>query len=364
MTVGHANDSNGIHHMMKALITANLDPQSLTRLRDELDIDVDYGPIQKRDGRLPEEEFRERLHDVDILIVGYEGVSSSVLEEADSLKIIACARGGPDANVDIDSATEHGIPVLYAPGRNAVSVADFTWGEILAAMRNIAHAHHLLHTGTYTGNPRADAASGGNREDVTWGMGQDSPYVNLKGPELEGKTVGIVGMGAVGQEVAKRAQGFGVDLLGYDPYIGADEMAEYDTKKMELDKLLQKSDVVTAHVPVTDSTRGLLGEEEFATMKEGAYFINNARGAIINQDALVEALRSGGIRGAALDVYDMEPIPEDHPLLELDNVVTTPHLAGAAEEVISRHSKMLIDDIEAILREESPIRVANEETLS
>ncbi|WP_224268012.1 2-hydroxyacid dehydrogenase [Haloprofundus salinisoli] len=349
---------------MKTLITANFQDESLARLRDGLGMDVEYMPIAERDGRLPEDEFREHLRDTNVLIVGYEGVPAELLDEAADLQLIACTRGGPDANVDIEAATDRGIPVLYAPGRNAVSVADFTWGQILSAMRNIAHAHHLLHTGTYTGDPQSDAAGGGSREDVTWGMGRDSPYVTLKGPELAGKTVGIAGMGAVGREVAKRARGFEVDLLGYDPYIDAKEMAQYDAEKVDLDDLLRRSDVVTVHVPVTDSTRGLIDANEFETMKESAYFINNARGAIINQEALLEQLRSGGIRGAALDVYDMEPIPDDHPLLDLDNVVTTPHLAGAAEEVIERHSKMLVDDIEAILNSEQPSHVANEEALS
>lgn len=348
---------------MKTLVTANFDSDALNQLR-EMGLDVEYTPIADREGRLSEEEFQEQLQGVEVLIVGYEGVPETVIDNTETLQIIACTRGGPDANVDIEAAIERGIPVLYAPGRNAVSVADFTWGEILAVMRNIAHAHHLLRTGTYTGNPQSDAASGGSREDVTWGMGQDSPYVNLKGPELESKTIGVVGMGAVGQEVAKRAQGFEVDLVGFDPYIDADTMAEYDTEKVELDELLELSDVVTAHVPVTDSTRGLIGKEEFETMKESAYFINNSRGAIIDQDALVEQLQAGGIRGAALDVYDMEPIPNDHELLDLDNVVTTPHLAGAAEEVIKRHSDMITNDISALLNGDEPTYIANEETLS
>lgn len=348
---------------MKTLVTANFDPHALDRLR-ELDLDIEYIPIADRERRLSEAELREQVRDAKIFVVGYEGVPESIIDDAEELQTIACTRGGPDANVDIEAATERGIPVLYAPGRNAVSVADFTWGEILAVMRNIAHAHHLLHTGTYTGNPHSDAASGGSREDVTWGMGQDSPYVNLKGPELEGKTVGVIGMGAVGREVAKRAQGFDVNLLGFDPYIDAETMAEFDTERVELNQLLHQSDIVTVHVPVTDSTRGLLGSDEFAAMKDSAYFINNARGAIIDQNALLEELQTGGLRGAALDVYDKEPIPNDHPLLDLDNVVTTPHLGGAAEEVIERHSKMIVDDIEALLANEDPTYIANEEALS
>jgi D-3-phosphoglycerate dehydrogenase len=349
---------------MNVVVTANLSQDALSRLRDDLGAEVEYRPIEERDGRLPDDELRTLVEDAEILIVGYEGVPERTIEAAPNLRLIACTRGGPDANVDIDAATERGIPVVYAPGRNAVSVADFTWGQILSAMRNIARAHHLLRTGRYTGTPRADAASGGRREDVTWGMGRESPYVRLKGPELSGKVVGVIGMGAVGREVAKRASGFEVDLLGFDPYIDADAMAAYDAEKVDLDELLERSDVVTVHVPVTDGTRGLIGADEFEAMKESAYFVNNARGAIIDQDALVEQLRSGGLRGAALDVYDTEPIPEDHPLFDLDNVVTTPHLAGAAEEVIERHSKMVVDDIEAYLDGREPTHVANEETLA
>jgi len=347
---------------MKALVTANLSSEALGRLEDH-GFDVDYAPIAERDARLPEDEFIDRLQGVDVLIVGYEGVSERVLDAAEELRIIACARGGPDANVDIEAATEHGIPVLYAPGRNAVSVADFTWGLILSVARQIARAHHLLHTGTYTGEPVSDAASGGEREDVTWGVAQDSPFATLKGPELSGKTIGSVGMGAIGQEVAARAHGFGVDLLGYDPYVDAEGMADHDVDKVELETLLEESDFVTVHCPVTDSTRGLLGTEEFDAMKESAFFINTARGAIVDQDALVESLQNGGIRGAALDVYDREPLPEDHPLLELDNVVTTPHLAGAAEEVVDRHSRMILDDIEALFDGTQPAHIADDAVL-
>ena len=348
---------------MKTLITANFDPDVLGSLEDELGFDIEYAPISERDGRLSEAEFRTRLDGVEVLVVGYEGVSESVLAEADDLRIIACPRGGPDANVDIEAATDHGIPVLYTPGRNAKSVGDFTWGQILAVCRNIAHAHHLLHTGTYTGEPRADAAEGGSREDVTWGLGKDSPYTVLKGTELADKQVGLIGLGAVGQEVAKRAAGFEVDLVAYDPFVESEEMADYGAEKVDLDELLETSDIVSVHVPVTDATRGLLGPKEFDRMKEGAYFINNARAAVIDSDALLEALQSGGLRGAALDVYAEEPIPEDHPLLDLDTVVTTPHLGGATDSVITRHSEMIKADLEAVLDGDEPTHIANEDAL-
>ncbi|WP_253736951.1 2-hydroxyacid dehydrogenase [Halohasta salina] len=348
---------------MKTLITANFDPDVLTSLEDELGLEVEYEPISEREGRLSEEAFRQRLDGVELLVVGYEGVSESVLADAEALRIIACPRGGPDANVDIEAATDHGIPVVYTPGRNAKSVGDFTWGQILAVCRNIAHAHHLLHTGSYTGEPRADAAEGGSREDVTWGLGKESPYTVLKGTELADKRVGLVGLGAVGQEVAKRAQGFEVDLVAYDPFVDADEMAAYGAEKVDLDVLLETSDIVSVHVPVTDATRGLLGPEEFDRMKQGAYFINNARAAVVDSDALLDALQSGDLRGAALDVYEEEPIPDDHPLLDLDTVVTTPHLGGATDSVISRHSEMIKADLEALLAGDEPAHIANEEVL-
>jgi len=348
---------------MNTLITANFDPDVLASLEAELGLDISYEPISERDGRLSEEAFRQRLEGVEILIVGYEGVSESVIAEAEDLRIIACPRGGPDANVDIEAATDHGIPVLYTPGRNAKSVGDFTWGQILAVCRNIAHSHHLLHTGTYTGEPRADAAEGGSREDVTWGLGAESPYTVLKGTELAEKRVGLVGLGAVGQEVAKRAAGFEVELVAYDPFVDADEMAEYGAEKVDLDELLETSDIVSVHVPVTEATRGLIGAEEFELMKEGAYFINNARAAIVDSDAMLAALESGSLGGAALDVYDEEPIPDDHPLLDLDNVVTTPHLGGATDSVITRHSRMIKADLEAVLAGDDPAHIANEEVL-
>lgn len=349
---------------MKALVTANLDETSLDRLRIELGMDVDYRPIAERPERLSEDELIEALDEVEVFIVGYEGISEDVLDAATDLRIIACARGGPDANVDIESATERGIPVLYAPGRNAVSVADYTLGMLLAAARNIAHSHHLLHTGTHTGDPKADSAAGGEREDVTWGIAQGSPYVELQGPELERKTLGIVGLGAIGKKVVNRAAGFDVEMIGFDPFVDADRMAELGVEKTDLETLCSDSDFVTVHVPVTDETRGLIGREEFKRMGENCYFINTARGAIIDQDALIDQLRDGELAGAALDVYDEEPLPEDHELLSFSNVVTTPHLAGAAAEVIDRHSAMITDDIAALQADEEPEHLVNEGILA
>jgi len=348
---------------MKALVTANMDERSLDRLETDLGLDVTYRPIADRDDRYSPAELEEFLEGVGVFVVGFEGIPPALLDATD-LQVIACSRGGPDANVDIAAATERDIPVLYAPGRNAVSVADFTLGLMLAAARHIAHGHHLLHEGVYTGEPQADTAAGGEREDVTWGVAAGSPYVALKGPELYDKQLGLVGFGDIGREVTKRAAGFGMDVVAYDPYVDAEEMAAAGARKVDLEELCRESTFVSVHCPVTEDTRGLIGEAEFDAMPEDAYFINTARGAIIDQDALVEALQDERLRGAALDVYDKEPLPEDHPLLGMDNVVTTPHLGGAAEEVIERHSEMLVDGLEQLLDGKRPENVANPDTLA
>jgi D-3-phosphoglycerate dehydrogenase len=326
-------------------------------------MDVDYRPISNRSGRLPPEEFKEALTGVDVLIVGYEGVSPDVIDAVADLKIIACTRGGPDANVDISAATERGIPVLYTPGRNAISVADFTLGLIISVARHIADGHHRLQTGEFTGKPQTDSASGGEREDVSWGVGEGAPYTELKGPELQGKTLGLVGLGNIGQKVAARATGFGLNVVAFDPYIDEDTMKEHSVEKVSLEDLCRESDFVSIHCPVTDSTRGLIGKEEFDLMRDNAYFINTARAAIVDQNALVETLDANGLRGAALDVYDEEPIPTGHPLLGRDNVVTTPHIGGASEDVIDHHSEMIYAGIKAVLDGEKPKYVAEEEVL-
>lgn len=346
---------------MNVLITANVDSDALGRFEHDLEMNVTYRPIGDREARFPPVETKELIEDVDVFVVGYEEVSADIMAAADSLRLIGCPRGGPDANIDIAAATERNIPVVYAPGRNAISVADMTLGLILGVVRHIPRAHRLLHDGVYTGNPQSNAS--GEREDVTWGVAKNTPYMDLKGPELDGTVLGIVGLGAIGRLVAERASGFGMEIVAADPFIDAETMAERDVEKVELDGLLARSDVVTVHSPVTDETRGMIGEAEFGRMKESAYFINTARAALTDQLALVRELEAGGLRGAALDVYDDEPLPENHPLFDLPNVVTTPHIAGAAEEVPGRGAKLVTDGIEAVLNGNEPEHIANPETI-
>jgi D-3-phosphoglycerate dehydrogenase len=349
---------------MRVLVTANMSDESLDRLRNDLGFEVDYHPRSVRKDKYSLDKTAELLKNTEIFIVGYEGVSGQLMDQADDLEVIASSRGGPEANIDIGAATERGIPVLYSPGRNAVSVADFTIGLMISVSRHIAYAHQLLHTGTYTGEPSGDAVTHGEREDVTWGAGKNSPYVHLKGPELNEKCLAIIGMGDIGKRVAQRAKGFGMDIRGYDPFVDTETMAEYGVTKIDdLHSLLPSADFITLHVPVNDHTRGLIGPDEFELMHTEAYFINTARGALIDQDALLKQLDQGTIGGAALDVYDDEPLPDSHPLLDHPNVVTTPHLGGAAYEVIDRHSKMVVDGIAALYSGDQPDHIANQEVL-
>lgn len=346
-----------------ALITANLSQAGREFLETTLDLELTYRPIEDRDSRFSPEEMENLLDGIEILVVGYEGVTAELLDAAVDLEIIACPRGGPDANIDIKAATDRGIPVLYTPGRNADSVADFTIGLLIGVNRYIPHSHHLLHQGEYTGNLQDDSVSGGSREDVTWGVGKNAPYAVFKGVELRDKTIGIVGLGAIGRKVAKRARGFGMDIVAYDPYVDAEEMEEQDVKKVDLTTLCQMSNVVSVHTVVTDETRGLIGAEEFDAMRDDAYFVNTARASIADQDALIEALQDGRLAGAALDVFEEEPLPMDHNLFQLDNVVTTPHIAAATHDVIERHSEMIVTDLERLLSGHPPNHVANPEVV-
>lgn len=346
-------------------VTSNFSSDGIEQLRS-LGFDVEFDPIEERDGRMPPAVLQQRLDDVDIFISGFEGVPASVMDAASSLKLLACPRGGPEASVDIEAATARDIPVLYAPGRNAETVADHTFGLLLASTRNIAQAHHRLQMGEYTGEPQTDAAAGGEREDVTWGIGSDSPYVTLRGPELNSRTLGIVGFSRIGRRVAKRArEGFNMNVIAYDPFVDHVEMEPFGVEKInDITELCAQSDVVSLHAAVAPSSRGMIGTEEFAAMPDDAYFVNTARAALIQDGALISALKTNEIQGAAVDVYSQEPIHRDHPLLSMDDVVTTPHIASAAQEVIDRHSALIVQDISSIVCGDDPMHVVNPQTLS
>ena len=233
-------------------------------------------------------------------------VTAEFLAGASRLRYVARAGVGVD-NIDLTAASRRGIVVMNTPGGNTTSTAEHTWAMILALSRNLPQAHAALRQGKW----------------------ERKKFI---GTQLAGKTLGVIGLGRVGREVAKRAVAFGMRVVGYDPYFDPQSLGDAEVTLVErLCDLLSESDFITVHTPLTDDTRGMIGEREFALVRPGARVVNCARGGIVDEDALHQALTSGKVAGAALDVYTKEP-PVDNPLLQLPNVVATPHLGASTEE--------------------------------
>ena len=347
--------------MLNTVVTMKLTDKQLDRLKQRCQVVLTgWG----RTGELmAEEDLLRETRDADILLVGYEAVSARVIREATGLKLIGCARATP-VNIDVAAATARGIPVLYTPGRNANTAAEFTLGLMLAESRHIARAYHALRSGQYLGAPMDRFAGADTRGDVVWTLDGPSPYKKFRGVELCGRTLGLVGLGHIGARVARFARAFDMEVVAHDPYLAEEQAAALGVRLVGLDTLLGQADFISVHCKVSDETKGLLGRREFALMKPGAYVINTARAVIIDQEALVDALRERRIAGAALDVYWYEPLPANHPLLSMDNVTLTPHLGGATEDVPERHSRMIVDDVFAWLDQARPERVYNPSVLA
>ena len=305
---------------------------------------------------LGEDALISDIGDADILFVGYEPVTRRVLEET-HLKMIFSIRGGPRANIDVDACTEMGIPVFYTFGREALPVADFTIGLILALARKIVRADSELHRGVFT----APAVEFGSEKDVIWDMDPNGPWQSLKGMEMEGKVLGLVGFGTVGRQVARRAHGFDMDVLVYDPYQPAEAVAACGCRKVELDELVSSSDIISCHAKMNDSNKGMIGAEQFKKMKNGVYLINTARAGLIDEQAMREALRSGKLGGLALDVFHTEPVKRDDEYFDYPNVILTPHIAGGGRDVIFLQSVMLVNDLLLYLAGGRPKAIVNPE---
>ena len=305
---------------------------------------------------LTEDELIRDIGDAEILFVGYEPVTRKVLENT-HLKVISSIRGGPRANIDVDAATELGIPVFFTFGREALPVADFTIGLMLGLVRKIVRADSELHRGVFT----APAGEFGSDKDVIWDMDPQGPWQSRKGIELEGKTMGLIGFGTVGKQVAQRARGFDMDVLVYDPYQSAEAVAAHGAKKVELDDLLMSADVISFHAKVSDANKNMISYDQFAKMKDGVYIINTARAGLMDEEALRAALRSGKLGGLALDVFHSEPVERNDEYFTYPNVILTPHIAGAGRDVIYLQSVMLVNDLLLYLAGGRPRPIVNPE---
>ncbi len=330
---------------MKIFFTAEYDPKELTPLYELGEIVIDGWA--KGLPKLSEEELMKKTADADIIITTFDDITRKVIENAKSLKLIACTRATP-VNIDVAAAKEYNIPVLYTPGRNSDATAELTIGLMLSIARKIPMAHSALKAGEYTAPPENELETKkGLRADVFWGVGEDAPYTVFKGTELKNKTLGVVGYGSIGRRVGRIARAFGMELLLFDPYVGEIDVEEIGVRKaLTLKQLMAESDFVSCHLKVTPETTGCISREMISYMKPTAYFINASRSAILDEEALIDALREHKIAGAAFDVYAKEPIPSNHAYIrELDNVVITPHIAGATEEVLTNHTKMIVGEV-------------------
>ena len=205
-----------------------------------------------------------------------------------------------------------------------------------------------LKAGKFTGNPEAKKVTkDGLKVDMIWDMDMDSPYMIFKGTQLHGKTLSIIGYGSIGRRVGRIARAIGMELLIFDPYVGEIDVEEFGVRKaLTLKQVMEESDFITCHMKITEQTKGCISREMISYMKPTAYFINASRGAILDEEALVDALREKRIAGAAFDVYASEPLASNHPYVtELDNVVITPHIAGATDDVLVNHTKQIVSDV-------------------
>lgn len=270
-----------------------------------------------------EEELLEEVKDADILISHISAVSTEVLDSAEHLEAVCIIRSGVE-NVNVENATKRGIKVVNAPGRLAVPVSEFTVGLMISEMKNIARSHQRMQAG-----------------DFTDGFSNDKYSVNLKG-----KNVGLVGCGMVGSRVAKVMKAFEANVLIYDPYMADEKIKEMGYTPVSLNELCKNADVISVHFRLTPETEGLIGAEQFALMKPGCFLINTARAGLVDEKAMMDALVNKKIAGAGLDVFHQEPLPEGHPLLSMDNVTITGHLAGHCADVFEISAGITIDAVE------------------
>jgi len=337
---------------MKIFFTAEYNQEQLKPLYEMGDVTLDGWATGLP--KMPEAELMEKTKDSDMLIVSYDEVTRNVIENAKNLKLIACTRATP-VNVDIKAAREKGIPVIYTPGRNSDSAAEFTIGLMLSIARNIPMSHKALKEGKFTGAAEdKKIVKDGLVVDMIWDMDENSPYMIFKGTQLKGKTLGIVGYGSIGRRVGKIARAFGMGLLIYDPFLCEIDIEEIGIQKANsLEELMKNADFITCHMKVSPETKGIISREMIELMKPTAYFINSSRGAILDEAALIDALREKRITGAAFDVYASEPLAINHPYIgELDNVVITPHIAGATDDVLVNHTKQLVSDVRRFINGE------------
>ena len=288
---------------MKVLVCDPISPKGIALLQQRPEFQVTVLPK-----RLSEAELLPLVPEVTAMIVRAETkVTRKLLEAAPQLRVVGRAGVGVD-NIDVEAATQRGVVVMNTPGGNTISTAELSFSMILSLARKVPQAHGSMAAGK-------------------WDKKQ------FQGTELYGKTLGVLGMGRIGGEVAKRALAFGMKVLAYDPFLTEARAKALGVELVgELDAVYRDADFITIHMPVTDQTRGMLNAAAFAKMKPKVYIVNCARGEIIVENDLIAALDSGKVAAAAIDVFAVEPLPEDHPFRKHPGIVLTPHLGASTKE--------------------------------
>ncbi len=345
---------------MKLLVTTYIGSQYFEAIRGMFD-EIVYEGMMKIGRVLTEDEMCEYIKDCDCLISEFDPVTAKVLESAKNLKLIASPRSGCHVTIDVDKANELGIPIIYVHGRTGNAVAEYAIGLMIAVSRHMARANMLIKTRQLT-DDKCYTENGFCEADVNWvgSTKEKFAYLNFKGPIMEGRTLGLVGFGAIGREVAKRALSFNMKILAYDPFVKQEDV-NMDVTMVDLPELMSNSDFVSLHLPVNDGTRGLVNAEVLSLMKPTAYLINTARAAIVDYDKIIDMLQKNEIAGAAFDVYPVEPLKDDSPLLDLDNVVLSPHIAGCTLDSYDTSYRTLSADMELFFAGEKPVHLFNEE---
>ena len=285
---------------IKILIADDVNEEKLAPL-----IEAGFEVVKKT--KLSPEELTEEMKNADGVIVrSATQITAELMDTSEKLRVIGRAGVGVD-NIDVKAATKRGIVVMNAPDGNTITTAEHTFALLVSMARNIPQAHSKLQNGTW------DKKS-------------------FVGVELNGKILGIVGLGRIGRHVANIAKGFGMKIFAFDPFVSEEQANEAGIEIGSLDEVLAKADFITIHTPVTDETRGIIGTEAFSKMKNGVRLVNCARGGLVDEDALLDAIETGKVAGAALDVYSTEPLSADSPLLKSDKIITTPHLGASTTE--------------------------------
>jgi len=326
---------------MKAFISSRISESWLERLAEDFEIDY-YNWFDT--GMLGKDAFGKRMKDCQLVVVETEEIDGEMIQASKELFAIVNFKSSL-VNIDVDAATEEGVVVINTPGRNADAVADLAVGMMIMAARNVVASLDTVRKGLWEKNGRRWA------------------YTQHQGIELNGKIVGLVGLGHIGQLVARRLAGFGVKVLAYDPYVSPDVAEDLDVLLSGWDELFEQADFLSLHIPVSEETKGLIGEREFKLMKPSAYFINTARAAVVVEDDLIRCLQEKWIAGAALDVYHKEPVGNDYPLLNLPHVICTPHIGGASMDVVRHMAEIGLESLFEFMEGKHPVNIVNPQAI-